>query len=279
MRHLLTPRPGCRRWRRFKALWAGGGRQNYTRRSCSTRREGYARLRAGERFLQRRRLLPCSGMIIESASGQRYREVPGAALFTPLGMTSTSVLATEDPEAPRSRLQLRRRPARQHPADLAGGAAVALRRVSSVKDLLTWKRRPPPAASSSRPTLRTMGTPVRLNAAAPIRRLRLVRGRAARTHLDLPLRDHRHRAVRLPDDGVTVSVLTNGSRNRRQPRQLRGLTYGSRAVYRGAAGGPHAVRGPKPSRTAELRGVSTGLGRGEDTPALVRSSAGTSRPR
>jgi len=169
------------------------------------------------------------GMIIEKASGQRYRELVSERFFQPLGMTATSVLD-----------QWAILKHRASGYTLRNGQLVHIRRhaqvelpshygiFSTVKDLVKWE-----AALTGgkvvKPSSRDqMWTPVRLNdgASRPYGfgwRVEEQRGHRLIDHRGITGTPY----SRFPDDGLTVIVLTNlGRGNGTTEVNSWGLTIG-----------------------------------------------------
>src|SRR5881628_2957627 len=94
VRHLLTHTSGLPGLTAgFKALWPGGLRLNYTTAQMfDAAIKDELSFPGGERFQYSDVGYFLLGMIIEAASGQRYRDFLDERFFKPLGMTSTSVL-------------------------------------------------------------------------------------------------------------------------------------------------------------------------------------------
>jgi CubicO group peptidase (beta-lactamase class C family) len=276
VRHLLTHTSGLPSLTGgFKALRAGGARMRYTTAQMfDAAIKDELSFAAGERFQYSDVGYFLLGMIIETASGRRYRDVLDERFFTPLGMTSTSVIDV-------SRIQ-RRRAANY---TLRDGTLVNDWRVwdielpshygvvSTVKDLVTWEAALAAGKVVTPATLTAMWTPVRLNAGATFpygfgwfvdeRRGHRWISHAGITGTELS---------RFPDDGLTVIVLTNLGRTLSPTNRTNswGLTFGVAGRYVNGllVGREKPAPDPDPARTALLRGVLEAYARGEDTPAV-----------
>ena len=225
------------------------------------------------------------GMIIEKATGQRWREYLDARFFKPLGMTSTSVLDHQ-------RI-LKHRAAGYTIRD---GEIVNIRRIwdvelpsaygvfSSVKDLVTWD-----AALASGRVL----TPASLSLMWA--RLKRNDGGTGLYGFGWGVYDRRgHRWIshtgltgteysRFPDDRLTVIVLTNlggfifGGVSTADPW---GLTYGVAGRYVPGlfVGTEPPQTDPDPALTEHLRTTLERLARGENAPGVTPGlRAGVSR--
>jgi CubicO group peptidase (beta-lactamase class C family) len=277
VRHLLTHTSGLPGLTGgFKALWPGGQRMRYTTAQLfAAAAKDQLSFPAGERFQYSDVGYFLLGMIIESASGRRYRDVLEERLFKPLGMTSTSVMDV-------SRI-LKHRAANY---TLRDGRLVNDWRVwdvelpshygvvSTVKDLVTWEAALSAGKIVKPATLTEMWTPVRLNAGGSYPygfgwSVDERRGHRWITHTGITGTE----LSRFPDDGLTVVVLTNLGRtfsptNRADPW---GLTYGLAGRYiKGLHVGPEKpAPDPDPARTTLLSDVLAAYARGEDPPAVL----------
>ena len=129
VRHLLTHTAGLASLETgFRALYTGGVRANYTTAEMfEAATKDPMSLEPGERWQYSDVGYFLLGMILEKASGQRYREFVTERFFQPLGMTATSVLdqwAILKNRA--SGYTLRRWPTGPHPTPCPGRVAFAL---------------------------------------------------------------------------------------------------------------------------------------------------------
>jgi D-alanyl-D-alanine carboxypeptidase len=277
VRHLLTHTggfPGLTRG--FQALRAGGARLNYTTAQMfEAATKDTLDFAAGERWQYSDVGYFLLGMIIEHASGQRYRDFLDARFFKPLGMTSTSVLD-------QSRI-LKHRAAGY---TLRDGRLVNIRRVaqvelpshygvfSSVKDLVTWDAALAAGKVVKPETLAQMWTPVRLNSGATYLYgfgwfVDERRGHRWISHTGLTGTE----LSRFPDDGLTVVVLTNlgGTLEPNNRVNAWGLSYGVAGRYiKGLLVGREKARAdPDPARTTALRGILEAYARGDEPLAVL----------
>jgi len=199
------------------------------------------------------------GMIIEAASGQRYRDVLDERFFKPLGMSDTSVIDV-------SRV-LKRRAANY---TLRDGKLVNDWRVwdielpshygvlSTVKDLVAWEAALAAGKVLKPATLTEIWTPVRLNAGwtYPYGFGWIVDER--RGHRMISHKDHRHRALALPrrraHGGRTHQPRARPCRL--EPVNSWGLTFGVAGRY---IKGLHV--GPRRSRPIPIRRSRPGCAR------------------
>jgi len=277
VRHLLTHTagfPGLEGG--FQALRAGGARLNYTTaqmfEAASKDTLGFA---PGERWQYSDVGYFVLGMIIERASGQRYRDFVEERFFKPLGMTATSVVD-------HSRI-LKHRAAGYtlRDAQLVNSRRVAQAELpsfggifSTVKDLVTWDAALTAGKVVKPATLAQMWSPVRLNSGVsyPYGFGWFVDQR----------RGHRwifHTGItgtelsRFPDDELTVVVLTNLGRTLDPNNRVNswGLTYGvaGREIKGLLVGREKPRRDSDPARTAALRDVLQTYARGDDPLAVV----------
>ena len=93
VRHLLTHTAGLASLEEgFKALYEGGARLNYTTAQMfEAAKKDPVSFAPGERWQYSDVGYFLLGMIVEQASGRRYRDFVAERFFKPLGMTSTSV--------------------------------------------------------------------------------------------------------------------------------------------------------------------------------------------
>lgn len=282
VRHLLTHTagfPGLESG--FQALRAGGPRLRYTTAQMfdAARRDALS-FAPGERWQYSNVGYFLLGMIIESASGRRYRDFLAERFFTPLAMASTSVLD-------RARIVKHRAAG----YTLRDGELVNLRGMgdvelpshygvlSTVKDLVLWDAALASGKVVKPATLAQMWTPVRLNwgATYPYGFGWFVDQR----------RGHRwiyHTGItgtelsRFPDDDdLTVVVLTNLGRTLEPANRVNawGLTYGvaGRRIKGLLVGREKPPRSdPDPARTAALRETLLTYARGDDPLAVVPSA-------
>jgi len=276
VRHLLTHTSGLPGLTGgFKALWPGGARMRYTTAQmfdAATKDE--LSFAAGERYQYSDVGYFLLGMIIEAASGQRYRDVVDERFFKPLGMTATSVMDV-------SRV-LKRRAANY---TLRDGKIVNEWRVwdielpshygvlSTVKDLVTWEAALAAGKVLKPATLTEMWTPVRLNAgwSYPYGFGWVVderRGHRMISHTGITGTE----LSRFPDDGLTVVVLTNLGRTLSPSSRVNswGLTYGVAGRYiKGLHVGPQTIEAdPDPALTARLREMLQHVAKDEPDPTL-----------
>jgi CubicO group peptidase (beta-lactamase class C family) len=280
VRHLLTHTsglPGIRDG--FKALWAGPPRLRYT---TAVMFEAAAKdelsFPAGERFQYSDVGYFLLGMIIEAASGQRYRDVLEERFFKPLGMTSTSV-----PDVARilkhraATYTLRDRRVvnswRVSDVELPSHYGV----FSTVQDLVTWDAALGAGHVVKPASLAQMWTPVRLNDGTTYPYgfgwfVTERRGHRWITHTGITGTE----LSRFPDDGLTVIVLGNlGDTTFGPPSRANawGLGYGVAGRYiKGLHVGPEKPQpDPDPARTTRLREALGRLARGEpDATVLPR---------
>src|SRR2546427_6381174 len=286
VRHLLTHTSGLPGLEGgFAALRAGGRRvTSTTAQMLDAVAKDTRQFAAGERFLYSDVGYFLLGMIIESASGQRYRDFLAERFFKPLGMTSTSVLD-------HTRI-LKHRAAGY---TLRDNELINIRRViqaelpsyggvfSSVKDLVTWDIALVTGKVVKPATLTAMWTPVRLNNGGTYpygfgwfvdeRRGHRWISHAGITGTELS---------RFADDGLTVIVLTNLGLTPSPTNRTNswGLTYGVAGRYVNGLllGREKPAPDPDPARTTLLRGVLDAYARGEDSPAVVPFTRGYFTP-
>ena len=278
VRHLLTHTSGLPALASgFKALWAGGPRLNYTTAQLfDAATKDALDFPAGDKFQYSDVGYFLLGMIVEQASGRRYREFLDERFFKPLGMASTSVLD-------QSRIVKHRAAG----YTIRDGELVNIRRVvqtelpshygvfSSVKDLVTWDA----ALASGRvlkdASLVAMWTPLTRSDGSTF-------PYGFGWYVD-ERRGHRwisHAGItgtefsRFPDDRLTVIVLTNLGARVGAPAadavNSWGLTYGvaGRYVSRLLVGLQNAEPDQDPALTQSLRDVLERLARGHDVPIL-----------
>ena len=276
VRHLLTHTSGLPGLEdSFKTLRAGGVRTNYTTAQLfDAAAKDALSFGPGERFQYSDVGYFLLGMIIETASGQRYRDYLDARFFKPLGMTSTSVL---------DHWKILKHRAAGY--TIRENQLVNIRRVvqselpswggvfSSVRDLVTWDGALAAGRVVKPSTLAQMWTPVRLNYGgtfpyglgwfvAELRAHRWI-SHAGITGTELS---------RFPDDGLTVIVLTNLGQTLGFTRvNSWGLTYGVAGRYiQGMLVGPQKEQADTdPVTSQRLRDVLAGIARSEDSPLLI----------
>jgi len=231
VRHLLTHTAGLASLENgFKALNEGGARTNYTTAQMfEAATKDAISFAPGERWQYSDVGYFLLGMIIEKASGQRYRNFLAARFFKPLGMASTSIL--------NQWTVLKNRAAGY---TLRNGQIVNIRRVaqvelpshygifSTVRDLVKWDNALATGKVVTQPSLEQMWTPVKLNSGGSFSYgfgwgLDERRGHRMVTHTGITGTEY----TRLPDDKLTVIVLTNlGSGIRDTGVNSWGLTKG-----------------------------------------------------
>jgi CubicO group peptidase (beta-lactamase class C family) len=275
VRHLLTHTSGLPGLAEgFKALRPGGLRWNYTTAQMfAAAAKDTLSFEPGTRFQYSDVGYFLLGMIIESASGQRYRDFLDTRFFRPLGMTATSVL---------DHFKILKHRAAGY--TLRDGELVNIRRTvqvelpshfgifSTVKDLVTWEA----ALSGGRvvkpATLAQMWAETRLNEGStyPYGFGWFVgerRGHRWITHGGITGTE----LSRFPDDDLTVVVLTNLGRWVGGDRvNSWGITYGVAGRYMPGlhVGAEPTTPDPTPARTAGLRALLEAVARGEG-PALL----------
>jgi CubicO group peptidase (beta-lactamase class C family) len=277
VRHLLTHTSGLPGLEdNFKALRPGGLRVNYTTAQLyDAATKDTLSFPAGERFQYSDAGYFLLGMIVESASGQRYREFLDERFFRPLGMTSTSVLD-----------QWRILKHRAAGYTILDDQLVNIRRVaqielpshygvfSSVKDLVTWDGALAAGRVVKPATLAELWTPVKLNDGARYPYgfgwfVEERRGHRWITHTGITGTEY----SRFPDDGLTVIVLTNLGRRigARSDVNSWGLTYGVAGRYISGllVGTQPAEPDSDPAATQRLRDILNSLARGEEVPEVV----------
>jgi CubicO group peptidase (beta-lactamase class C family) len=277
VRHLLTHTSGLPGLTGgFKALWPGGPRLRYsTAEMFDAAIKDELGFPAGERFQYSDVGYFLLGMIIENASGQRYRDFLDERFFKPLGMTSTSVLD-------HTRI-LKHRAAGY---TLRDGQLVNIRRVvevelpshygvfSTVKDLVTWDAALAAGKVVKPATLAQMWTPVRLNSGAsyPYGFGWFVderRGHRWISHTGITGTE----LSRFPDDELTVVVLTNLGRTLEPTNRVNswGLTYGvaGRSIKGLLVGREKPHKDQDPARTTAFREILEAYARGDEPLAVL----------
>jgi D-alanyl-D-alanine carboxypeptidase len=231
VRHLLTHTAGLADMENgFKSLSEGGGRTSYTTAQMfEAATKDQLSSAPGERFQYSDVGYFLLGMIIEKASGQRYRDLLTERFFKPLGMTSSSVL---DQSAILKR--------RATGYTLRNGQLVNIRRVaqvelpshfgvfSSVRDLAKWDNALDAGKVLKEASLTAMWTPAKLNSSSSTGYgfgwgLSVRQGHRTITHEGITGTEY----TRYPDDKLTVIVLGNlGARNSRNEVKAWGLARG-----------------------------------------------------
>jgi hypothetical protein len=214
------------------------------------------------------------GMIIEKASGQRYREFLTERFFKPLGMTATSILD--------QRAILKNRASGY---TLRDGQLVHIRRViqvelpshygifSTVRDLVKWDTALAAGNVVRQSSLEQMWTPVKLNNGGSFPYgfgwgIDERRGHRMTTHSGITGTEY----TRFPDDKLTVIVLTNlGSRIRDTGVNSWGLTKGVAGHFI-----PNLLLSSLKEQpdanlelTGNLREFLSSIGRGDNTPLMM----------
>ena len=234
------------------------------------------------------------GMIIEEVSGQRYREFVRERIFQPLGMTTTTVLDQWEIIENRAAGYTLRDGELSHIRRISQVELPAHYGIlSTVKDLAKWDAALYTEKLLKKATLDQMWTPVILNNGMPAPTTCGFYG------FGWCLNDLRgHRVVqhvggtgtvvfRLPDDKLTVIVLTNMG-NGDYPRYTWLIAQAVAGLYNPVLTPPHRLKeqpDPDPQRTQMLRSLLSDMVRGEQesplmTPGLrVRIAAMTSEAR
>ena len=272
VRHLLTHTAGMPGLDSgFRSLGSGGWRLSYTTAQMfDAAIKDTLSFAAGERWQYSDVGYFLLGMIIENASGQRYRDFLEERFFKPLGMTATSVLD-------HARI-LKHRAAGY---TLRDGQLVNIQRVvnvelpshygifSTVKDLVTWDGALAAGKVVKPDTLAQMWTPVRLNSGPTYPYgfgwfVDARRGHRWIFHTGLTGTE----LSRFPDDGLTVVVLTNlgGTLEPGNRANAWGLTYGvaGRFIKRLLTSRETPRPDPDPARTTALREILAAYARGDD---------------
>jgi CubicO group peptidase (beta-lactamase class C family) len=217
VRHLLTHTAGLPNLENgFQALRKGGARLNYTTAVLfNAAKNDTMSFAPGERWQYSDVGYFLLGMIIEKASGQRYRIFLADRFFKPLGMTSTSVLDQWS--------ILKNRAAGY---TLRNGEIVNIRRVaqvelpshygifSNVQDFVKWDNALPTGKVLKLSSLEQMWTSVKLNDGGTFPygfgwQFDERRGHRVISHTGITGTEY----SRFPDDRLTVVVLTNLGRN------------------------------------------------------------------
>ena len=213
VRHLLTHTAGLASLETgFRALYTGGVRANYTTAEMfEAATKDPMSFEPGERWQYSDVGYFLLGMILEKASGQRYREFVTERFFQPLGMTASSVLD-----------QWAILKNRASGYTLRDGQLVHIRRISqvelpshygifsTVKDLVKWEAALTGGKVVKLSSLDQMWTPVKLNDGTSHPYgfgwgVDERRGHRLISHTGITGTEY----SRFPDDGLTVIVLTN----------------------------------------------------------------------
>lgn len=213
VRHLLTHTAGLASLETgFRALYTGGVRANYTTAAMfEAATKDPMSFEPGERWQYSDVGYFLLGMILEKASGQRYREFVTERFFQPLGMTASSVLD-----------QWAILKNRASGYTLRDSQLVHIRRISqvelpshygifsTVKDLVKWEAALTGGKVVKLSSLNQMWTPVKLNDGTSHPYgfgwgVDERRGHRLISHTGITGTEY----SRFPDDGLTVIVLTN----------------------------------------------------------------------
>jgi D-alanyl-D-alanine carboxypeptidase len=213
IRHLLTHTAGLPTLENgFRTLRRGGGRTNYTTAHMfDAAKKDAISFAPGERWQYSDVGYFLLGMIIEKASGQRYRDFLASRFFEPLGMPSSSVLD--------QLVVLKNRAAGY---TLRNGEIVHIRRVaqvelpshygifSTVRDLAKWDSALANGKVVKQSSLDQMWTPVKLNSGGSFPYgfgwgMDERRGHQMITHTGITGTEY----TRFPHDKLTIIVLTN----------------------------------------------------------------------
>jgi len=285
VRHLLTHTAGLPTLENgFQALREGGGRTNYTTAQMfEAATKDAMSFAPGERWQYSDVGYFLLGMIIEKASGQRYRNFLATRFFEPLGMASTSVL---DQWA-----ILKNRAAGY---TLRNGQIVNIRRVvqvelpshygifSTVGDLVKWDNALAGRKVLKESTLEQMWTPVKLNSGGSFPYgfgwgMDERRGHRMITHTGITGTEY----TRFPDDKLTVIVLTNLGRH------IGATEVNSWGLTKGVAGRfiPNLLLSSLKEQpdinqhlTQTLRNFLSNIAKGQDAPLMTPGLRAILRP-
>lgn len=273
VRHLLTHTAGLASLATgFASLWSGGARFDYTTAEMyQAAIRDPVRSPPGERYEYSDVGYFLLGMIVEKASGRRYREFLAERFFRPLGMSSTSVV---------DQLAIVKNRAAGY--TLYRGQLVHIRRhwmfemashygvLSSVRDLAKWEAALAAEKVVKASSLEQMWTPVTLNDGSwyPYGfgwQVDEKRGHRWISHTGITGTEY----SRYPDDRVVVIVLTNlglwlGATDTINPW---GLTHGvaGRYIEGMLLGSLPEVPDPEPQLAHKLREMLVSLAQGTDT--------------
>ena len=278
VRHLLTHTSGLPGLADgFKALAAGGARMRYTTAQLyDAAVKDALSFKAGERWQYSDVGYFLLGMIIENASGRRYRDFLQERFFKPLGMTATSVIDVSRVVKHRAGNYTLRDGQLVHnwrvwDVELPSHYGV----LSTVKDLVTWEAALSAGKVVKPASLAQMWTPVRLNSGAAFPYgfgwgVDERRGHRWMVHTGITGTE----LSRFPDDNLTVVVLTNLGRTMSPANRVNswGLTYGVAGRYiKGLLVGREkpARRDPDATRTTALREVLEAVARGDEPLAVL----------
>jgi D-alanyl-D-alanine carboxypeptidase len=277
VRHLLTHTSGLPGLNDgFKAL-AGGARPRYTTALLfDAAVKDVLSFKAGERWQYSDVGYFLLGMIIENASGRRYRDFLHERFFKPLGMAATSVIDVSRIVKHRANNYTLRDGQLVHnwrlwDVELPSHYGV----LSTVKDLVIWETALSAGKVVKPASLAQMWAPVRLNsgAAFPYGFGWFVderRGHRWITHTGITGTE----LSRFPEDNLTVVVLTNLGRTLSPTSRVNSgdLTYGVAGRYiKGLLVGREkpARRDPDATRTTALREVLEAFARGDEPLAVL----------
>jgi D-alanyl-D-alanine carboxypeptidase len=213
IRHLLTHTGGLASLENgFKSLYEGGGRTGYsTAQMYEAATLDPMSFTPGDRWQYSDVGYFLLGMVIEKASGKRYRDFLQERFFEPLGMTSTSVL---------DQWAIVKNRAAGY--TLRNGQLINIRRVaqvelpshygvfSTVRDLAKWDTALAAGRVVKESSLVAMWTPVKLNSGRSYPygfgwEINKKLGHRMITHTGITGTEY----TRFPDDKLTVIVLTN----------------------------------------------------------------------
>lgn len=276
VRHLLTHTAGLASLATgFASLWSGGARFNYTTAEMyqSAMRDPVGSA-PGERYEYSDVGYFLLGMIIEKASGRRYREFLAERFFKPLGMSSSSVID-----------QLAIVKSRAAGYTLYRGQLVHIRRhwnfemashygvLSNVRDLARWEAALAAGKVVKSSSLEQMWTPVTLRDGSSYPygfgwQVDEKRGHRWISHTGITGTEY----SRYPDDQVVVIVLTNlglwpSSGDSVAPW---GLTHGvaGRYVEGMLVSALPEQPDPDPQLSQKLREMMASLAQGADEPMV-----------
>jgi CubicO group peptidase (beta-lactamase class C family) len=276
VRHLLTHTAGLPGLRSgFRSLYANGVRiSNRTTEMFAAAVQDPMSFQPGEQWQYSDVGYFLLGMVLEKATGQRYRDLLAERFFQPLGMTSSSVL---DQSAIVKN--------RASGYTLRNGKLVHIRRVvqneltshygvlSTVRDLVKWELALAAGKVLTRASLEQMWTAVKLNDGSTRPYgfgwiVDEVRGHRFISHDGITGTEY----SRFPDDGLTVIVLTNlGVNVGGTGVNSWGLTVGvaDRYIPGLLVSSIPPQPDPDPQRLVTLRGVLTAVARGQVVPAMT----------
>jgi D-alanyl-D-alanine carboxypeptidase len=213
VRHLLTHTSGLPGLgREFKSATSGGFKLDYSTATLfDAATKDALDFAPGERFQYSDAGYFLLGMLIEKANGKKYREFLAERIFRPLGMTATTVLDQWEivkQRAPGYTLRNGRlaRIRRDEQVELPSTHGV----LSTVKDLPKWDAALYTEKLLKKTSLEQMWTPAKLNNGSNTSYgfgwyISTVRGHRVLFHTGVTGTE----IYRLPDDKLTVVVLTN----------------------------------------------------------------------